>query len=64
MPFDEIAPKIHEADIVDAQGKPLHPSSAADMLINSEVMIPQGDDVWLVKVIIRNVDSDGKVIGY
>ena len=29
LTFDEIAPKITEADIVDAKWKPLHPSSSA-----------------------------------
>ena len=63
MPFDEIAPEVPEADIVDAQGKPLHPSSAADMVVNAEVVIPQGGGVRLVKVIRRSGDSDGKVLG-
>ena len=33
------------------------------MLMNAEVLLPQGEDVRLAKVIIRDVDSDGKVLG-
>ena len=63
LPFDDISNKKPEADIVHAQQKPLHPSSAADMLMNAEVLLPQGEDVSLTKVIRRNVDSKGQVIG-
>ena len=56
LPFDEIAPDIPEAYIVDAQGKPLHPSYAAYILINSELWIHQVEDVRLSKVIRSNVD--------
>ena len=63
LTFDEIATNIPEADMVYAQGNPLNPSSAAYMLMNSEVLIPQGEDVRLAKVIRKNVDSDGKVLG-
>ena len=31
--------------------------------MNSEVILPQGEDMRLAKVIRRNVDLDGKVIG-
>ena len=64
VPFDEIAPDISEADIVDAQGKSMNPSSVADMFMNKEVLLTQGEDVWLAKVIRRNVNSDDKVLGY
>ena len=40
LPFDEIAPEIPESEIIDAQGKPLHPSSAGYMLMNAEVLLP------------------------
>ena len=63
LPFDEIAHEIPEADIVNAQGNPLNPSSAADMLMNDEVLLPQWEDVWLAKIVRRNVDSNGKVLG-
>ena len=63
LTFDEIALDIPEADIVHARGKPLHPSSAGNMLINSEVLLPQEEDVRLAKVIRSNVDSNSQVLG-
>ena len=32
--------------------------------MNAEVLLPQGEDVWLAKFIIWNVDSNGQVLGY
>ena len=63
LSFDEVAPEIPKADIIDAKGQPLHPSYEADILINTEELLPQGEDMRLSKFIRRNVDSDGKVIG-
>ena len=62
LPFDEVASNIPEADITDSKGQPLYPSSAADIIMNAEVLLPQGEDMPLAKIIRRNVDSDGKVI--
>ena len=62
LPFDEVSPSIPDADIIDDQGRPLHPSSAADLLMNAEVLLPQGGEKRLAKVIKSSVDSDGKVI--
>ena len=42
--FDEVEPKIPEADIVDDQGKPLHPTLATYILMNAEVLLPQGEE--------------------
>ena len=64
LPFDEVTPDISEADITDAEGNPLHTSYAADILINAEVLLPQGEDMRLTTVIRSNVNTDGKVIGY
>ena len=61
--FDEVSPIIPDVDIIDDQGRPLHPSSAADLLMNSEVLLPQGEEKRLAKVIKICVNSDGKVIG-
>ena len=41
LPFDEVAPEIPEADIIDDEGKPLHPSSTSYILMNDEVLLPQ-----------------------
>ena len=59
--FDEVEPKISEADIVDDQGKPLHPTSSTDILMNDEVILPQGEELRMAKVIQRSVDLDGKL---
>ena len=63
LPFDEVAPLIPEADIVDSEGKPLNESSLADQLINAEVLLPQGEDLRMAKVIKRNIGPDGTLIG-
>ena len=63
LTFDEVSPIIPEADIIDDQGRPLHPSLVADLLINAEVLFPQGENKRLAKVIKRSVNSDGKLIG-
>ena len=62
LPFDEVSPSILKADIIDDQGIPLHPSSVADLLMNAEVLLPQGEEKRLAKAIKRSVNSDGKVI--
>lgn len=51
------------ADITDAHGKPIYPDSATDLLIQSEVRLPQGESMQLAKVLRRSVDSEGRVIG-
>ena len=47
LPFDEVASDIPEADITDAEGQPLHPSSTAEILMNAEVLLPQREDMRL-----------------
>ena len=51
LPFDEVAPLIHEADIVDSEGKPLNEYSVTDQLINAEVLLPQGEELMMAKMI-------------
>ena len=63
LPFDEVSPSIPKANIIDDQGRPVHPSLAADLLMSTEVLPPQGEEKRLSKVIKMSVDSDGKVIG-
>ena len=41
LPFDEVAPLIPEADLVDSEWKPLNESSLTNQLINVEVLLPQ-----------------------
>ena len=63
LTFDEVAPNIPEADIVDDQGKPLHPTSETDILINAEMLLLQGEELSLEKVIQRSVDLYEKLGG-
>ena len=61
--FDEVAPNIPETDIVDDQENPLHPTPETDILMNAEVLLPQGEELRLAKVIRRRVELDGRVGG-
>ena len=54
---------IPEADCTDATGKPIMQQSMMDTLIHSEVMLSQGEDFHMAKVISRAVDEKGRVIG-
>ena len=63
LTFDEVAPNIPEADTIDKQIKLLHPTSATDILINAEVLLPQGGGLRLAKVIWRSFDYYGNVGG-
>ena len=42
---------IPEADDDDSQGQPLHDSPDAEVLLNAEVLLPQGEELRLAKVI-------------
>ena len=63
LPIDEVAPTVPEANIVNKQGAPLHPTSMEDYPMNAEVLLPKGEDMQLSRVIRQNFDSNGKVIG-
>ena len=39
--FDEVAPNIPEANIIDYQVNPLHPTLATDIFMIAEVLLPQ-----------------------
>ena len=61
---DELSPNdIPEADAVDANGKPMTLNSVADVMINCEVLLPQGESSHLAKVVRRTLDSRGRCIG-
>ena len=62
--LDDVEPTaIPEADCVDANGKPILANSLTYVLISAEVLLPQGEEQQLAKVLRRSVDQDGKVIG-
>ncbi|KAL7538844.1 hypothetical protein ACHAXR_009411 [Thalassiosira sp. AJA248-18] len=60
---EETPAALPEADLVDATGKPINQQSVSDLLINAEVLLPQGEDMQMAKVVRRAVDEDGKLIG-
>ena len=51
-----------DANIVNDEGTPIHPTPMTDILMNAEVLLSQGDYLRLVKGIRQSVDLDGKVI--
>ena len=54
---------VPAADAVDSTGRPINQQSVTDLLINAEVLLPQGDSQQMAKIIRRSIDSDGLVIG-
>ena len=42
LPFDEVAPTIPEADILDQYCSLLTDFSATDIVVNAEALLPQG----------------------
>eukprot|EP00956_Cyclotella_meneghiniana_P034439 scaffold104886_cov86-Cyclotella_meneghiniana.AAC.1 len=59
----EASAAVPEADIIDSTGKPVNQQSTADLLINAEVLLPQGEKDMMAKVVRRVVDQNGKAIG-
>jgi hypothetical protein len=59
----EVPAVMPEADMTDASGKPINQQSMTDLLINAEVLLPQGESEQMAKVLRQAVDDDGKVIG-
>ena len=55
---------VPEADAVDSRGKTINQQSVADLLINAEVLLPQGEAQQTAKVICRSIDINGNIIGY
>ena len=61
---DETPPSVMpEADIVDNAGRPICQQSMTDLLVNAEVLLPQGEELQLAKVVGQSFDANGKVIG-
>ena len=52
-----------EADAIDSQGRPINQQSIADLLINADVLLDQGETQQMARVIRRSIDAEGKVIG-
>ena len=60
---DEEAPIIPDDDPVDATGKAVYEQPFTDMLLNAEVLLPQGEEMKTAKVIRRSKNRDGNIIG-
>ena len=62
---DEMPQIFPEADSAkDANGNPITTNSIADVLINMEVLLPQGEEkAQLARVVRRSLDSNGRHIG-
>jgi hypothetical protein len=68
LPVDELTAQFPEADITDAGGNRVYPTSIADIVIHAEVVLPQwrvggGGVIRLKKCMRRNLDTDDKVNG-
>jgi len=48
-----------EADCVDATGKPILQQLVTYTLINSEFLLPHGEDLQMAKVLGRTLDKQG-----
>ncbi len=56
--------RIPEADICDAEGRPITERSLTDLLIGIEVLLPHGEEQrQLCKVLRKSVDAEGKTTG-
>ncbi len=60
---DEVLPFIPDADLKDAAGKPFEVCSVADALINTEVMLPNGNSMAIAKVVRPGVKDEGCLVG-
>jgi hypothetical protein len=60
---DEVLPFIPDADLKDAAGKLFEVHSVANALINTEVMLPNGNSMAIAKVVRCGVDNEGRLVG-
>jgi len=54
---------LPEADFADAKGKPLIEQYMTDLLMNYEVLLPQGEGTQMAKVMKQAIGKDGKPVG-
>ena len=60
---DDYENVVPEADDVDSRGKPINQQYVACLLINSEVLLPQGEAQHMAKFIRQSIDINGNIIG-
>jgi hypothetical protein len=59
----EVLPFAPAANLLDAACKPFEVRSVADALINTEVMLPNGDFMAFARAVHRGIDENGHMIG-
>ena len=60
---DDYENVVSEADAVDARVSSINQQSVADLLMNAEVFLPQGESQQMAEVVRRSIDRDGNIIG-
>ena len=58
--FTNIVP---EYDAIDKNGKLINQEYFADLIINAEVFLLHEETQYMAKVVCRNIDSNGNIIG-
>ena len=51
-----------EADAIDKNGKPINQKSLANLVINSEVLIPHEETQQMAKIICHTININGNII--
>ena len=60
---DDYENVVPEADAVYSRGSSINQQSVAGLLINSEVLLPQGEAQQMAKLVRQSIDRDGNIIG-
>ena len=60
---DDYENVVPEVDAVDAKISSINQQSMSDLLINAEVLLPQGDAQQMAKLVRQSIDRDGNIIG-
>ena len=60
---EETSPFIPDSYMIDSTGKHLNQQSVADLLINSEVLLPLGERNQMAKIFRRAIGQDGNLVG-
>ena len=61
--MDELVESPDHEDILDSMGRILEQQLAFDKIINAEVMIQNGDEMAMGKVVRQSLDADGRTTG-
>ena len=61
--MDQLVESPDHEDILDSMGRILEQQLAFDKIINAEVMIQNGDEMGMGKVVRQSLDADGRMTG-